>query len=361
MASVSKRGESYQVKWRQDGRQQAQSFKSHREAREFKASIEADVYRGTAVTPDARDMTMGQWWDYWMETRTVRASTLVTSRMLGSKHILPTFGRTPLAKVTQVQVQAWMKDLELSPASKRRVYAELRGCLSKAVQAGYLYVSPCRGIALPKVTKKTMRILDHAEIEALATKVPERYQTLVYFLAYSGLRIGEALALTPASVTSKGVQVAYTVTRDERAKELIGETKTDAGHRFVPLPKAVLDRLAQHMETYPGDYVFTTETGKRVSYRNFNVRVFGPVSGDLVIHDLRHTAITHWIRAGVDLPRIAAWAGHTTPAFTLAQYAGYFPNDTEDLMKALDKGIQGKKKGKAGSKGTTKAKASKKG
>lgn len=343
MASISKRGESYQVKWRQDGRQQAQSFKTHREAREFKASIEADVYRGTAVTPDARDMTLGQWWDYWMETRTVRPSTLATAKTLGGKHIIPALGRVPLAKLSQVQVQAWVKDLDLSPASKRRVYQELRVCMSKAVQAGYLYVSPCRGIALPKAPKKAMRILDHKEIETLASKMPDRYQALIYFLAYSGLRIGEALTLTPANVTGKGVHVVSTLTRGAKGVELVGEPKTEAGHRFVPLPAPILDRLTKHMQAYPGDYVFTGKGGERLNYRNFNVRVFGPNSDGLVIHDLRHTAITHWIRAGVDLPRIAAWAGHTTPAFTLAQYAGYFPNDTDDLMKALGASMKPKK------------------
>lgn len=340
MASIVKRGERYQVKWRQDGRQQSQTFQTHREAREHKAHIESQVYRGTAVTPDARDMTVSDWWTYWTATRTVRASTAVTGANLANKHILPALGAVPLSRLTQVQVQQWVGSLDLAPASVKRVYQELRTCMAAAVTAGYLHQTPCRGIALVKPAKKTMVILDHEAIKRLAEAVPERYKALVYLLAYGGLRIGEAIALTPDNVSDKGVYVRATLTRDDKGHETIGAPKTEAGVRFVPLPAPVVTVLEDHMKKYPAPFVFTGKTNERLNYRNFNRRVFAPAAGEgMVIHDLRHTAITHWIRAGVDLPRIAAWAGHTSPAFTLSQYAGYFPDDTDSLMDTLGEGL----------------------
>jgi integrase len=46
----------------------------------------------------------------------------------------------------------------------------------------------------------------------------------------------------------------------------------------------------------------------------------------LSFHDLRHTAITHLIRSGVDVAQVQRFAGHAKPSITLDLYVGEFEN-----------------------------------
>lgn len=42
------------------------------------------------------------------------------------------------------------------------------------------------------------------------------------------------------------------------------------------------------------------------------------------LHELRHTAISTWIAAGVEAKRISVWAGHHSVSFTYDRYGHLF-------------------------------------
>ena len=50
------------------------------------------------------------------------------------------------------------------------------------------------------------------------------------------------------------------------------------------------------------------------------------VASGFDIHDMRHTAISLWIAAGIDVLQVSTFAGHTSVAFTLKQYGHLFPH-----------------------------------
>lgn len=356
MASIVKRGERYQVKYRVGKKQTSKTFGTHREAREFKSEIERQVQQGTAADPSAARLTFEQWHTTWMSQRLdLRGGTRDLVQGIARKHLVPEFGDKRLSAITQQDVQTFVASRDVSPAYVARIYGELRACLDAAVDAGYLHRTPCRGIKLPKAEQHDMTVLDQAQIAELAACILPRYKALVYLLAYSGLRIGEAMALTPADVDTKArtVSVSKTVTRDENARKTMNRPKTRAGIRTVPIPAQVATMLAEHMETYPGDWVFTGGRGEQLRQNNFGGRTFkqakekmnkrraerGEAPLNFRVHDLRHTAVTLWIDKRVDLPRIAAWAGHVNASFTLRQYAKYFPKDDAKYMDLIDADI----------------------
>jgi len=225
------------------------------------------------------------------------------------------------------------------------VYKEFSAAMKAAVAAQYIRETPCMGVNLPSMQREQMTVLDHAEIALLSDSINERYRTLVRFLAYSGLRIGEATALVwdDVDLTAGTVTVRHTLTEIAGQGLSLSVPKTRAARRTVPLPQRVTDALADHQATYPGAWVFTTSTGSPVNPRAFNRRSFATAlvkSGlNVRVHDLRHTAISLWIRAGVDLPRVKAWAGHTDAAFTLNTYAKFFPTDDAGIMAMLNQSI----------------------
>ncbi len=61
--------------------------------------------------------------------------------------------------------------------------------------AGYLPSNPVDGVRTPRQPEPSMLFLDADQVDRLAMSIREPYGTLVYLLAYGGLRWGEAAAL----------------------------------------------------------------------------------------------------------------------------------------------------------------------
>jgi integrase len=114
--------------------------------------------------------------------------------------------------------------------------------------------------------------------------------------------------------------------------------KTDASRRDIEIPPQLAKLLRAHKlsSSYSKDedFVFTTETAKPLYYRNLSSRGLDKAAKraglnpegkqKLSLHDLRHTAITHLIRAGADVGQVARFAGHARPSMTLDKYLHEF-------------------------------------
>jgi len=107
-------------------------------------------------------------------------------------------GGAILAGIDTFAVREWIAGLVesgLSPSRIRNAHQVLSQILTTAVESGRLARNPAAGVRLPKRAEREMLFLDGAQVEALADAIAPHYRTLVYFLAYTGLRFGEAVAL----------------------------------------------------------------------------------------------------------------------------------------------------------------------
>lgn len=52
------------------------------------------------------------------------------------------------------------------------------------------------------------------------------------------------------------------------------------------------------------------------------------------MHDLRHTAATNWLQAGIDIKTVAAWLGHADSAVTLRIYTHYTGSVSDEAAVA---------------------------
>lgn len=342
MASIKKyegkKGTTYRVLWREGGKQRSGTVPSHRAAVSLKAEVEARLRTGQALTGD--NPTVDDWHAQWMLTRPdLRVSSHETNSTLYRVHVSPVIGFKRLKDVQPLDVQGMLTALagHRAPATVARVYQETRQLFSDAVIARLISVTPCVGIRLPRQVMKDKTVFDHDEIASIAESAGH-YRPLVYFLAYSGLRINEALALKVKDYDGSGVQVRGTLSNGE-----VLPPKTQAGNRRVPLPDFVKAILNEHVKgKSPNSWIFVGPRGALINSRNFNQRVFKPLAGRGTVHDLRHTAVSHWIAAEIDLPRLSKWAGHADPAFTLKQYASFFPADESAHMTKLNARIADK-------------------
>jgi integrase len=113
------------------------------------------------------------------------------------------------------------------------------------------------------------------------------------FLAYSGLRRGEAAALR---------------IEDDRGDTLIVRgTKTESAHRVVPVTPALrglIDRIRSRRSSGP----MLAIKSARVPLLRACGRLGIPV---LTHHHLRHYFATVCIESGVPIPTVADWLGHS--------------------------------------------------
>jgi len=79
------------------------------------------------------------------------------------------------------------------------------------------------------------------------------------------------------------------------------------------------------------DFVFATETGGPMYYRNVSTRGLDKATNaaglnpegvpSLVMHDLRHTYGSHLVLGGLDVVRVSRQMGHKKPSITLDIHA----------------------------------------
>lgn len=113
--------------------------------------------------------------------------------------------------------------------------------------------------------------------------------------------------------------------------------KTGAAERDVYLIPELAHMLKRHKlasrHSQDGDFVFSTREGRPLLQRNASTaltraaRRAGLNGGGvqpLGWHDLRHTAISRLIAAGLDVVQVQRQAGHAKPSITLDVYSHEF-------------------------------------
>lgn len=170
-------------------------------------------------------------------------------------------------------------------------------------------------------------------------------KALLPFLVDTGLRIGEACALTWADVTLNGETGTIKVSKNMNELGDIAECKTKLSHRTIPLTRRVVGILSTLRGPCfdPTAPVFTREYGTispvwAGSWFRKACRVLGLPKG-LVLHSTRHTFCTRLGKAGASAFEIQKLAGHSGIQIS----ARYAHPDSEQLTRAIDRLNKGEK------------------
>lgn len=181
----------------------------------------------------------------------------------------------------------------------------------------------------------------------LADAIREPYGTLIYVLAYGGLRWGEAAALRRrrCELLRSRLEIAESLS-EVSGKLHFGETKTYQ-RRTVAVPTFLHEMLAEYLATHvpsePDALVFTTPGGTPLLHSNFRNKIWLPalrsagLAPTLRIHDLRHTCAALLISEGAHPKQIQAHLGHSSITVSLDLYGHLFPDDQDELADRLDR------------------------
>ena len=304
---------------------------------------------GSYVDPSLGRIRLARWAEQYLE-RSDRLRPATRAAYAGAlrRQILPTLGQRPLASIRPLDVQEWAERLRAAGYSSGTIhlaYRVLRLVLEAARKDGRIGSNPAQNLRLKTSDRDShqMRILEPPEIEILADAVESiepRFRALIPFLAYTGLRIGEASALRTTNLNLAEREIVVT---EGLSEGQVGPTKTGR-RRVVSVPKLVVSELEHHLERFPpgrSRIVFASPQGGYLNRHNFYNRVWYPalrVAGlkGLRVHDLRHTAVSLAIRAGAGPREAMDFAGHSSIAVTMNVYGHLFPGQGLALADRLD-------------------------
>lgn len=364
------------------GGQQARITKAYRlkeSARNWGNKLEAEIAAGTWKDPRAADITLAEWHEEWRAGRLVAETTTSKDDSHWRVHIEPRWGGHPLNAITNRDLRLWVVEMHqrqcrwcratpkvsgsrlMSPhrgldgtpcqgtsqppgipgPTVRGVVTTLKTILGATVP-DLLASSPAAGLEVPRVDPKPIFWWTHTEVEKILAEVDDEQNRLMIELdMYTGLRLGELLGLKREYVreTLDGKLWIHVVGVQTR-KGWREYPKSVMSRRAVPVPRHLTEKLRSHIkEQCPGGFVFPTASGSAWDDRNWARRVFEPALSILGLgrrgtpHDMRHTAASWLVQAGVDLYRVQALLGHESFK-TTQRYAHLAPDSFDKVIDA---------------------------
>ncbi|GHJ21691.1 tyrosine-type recombinase/integrase [Streptomyces albus] len=358
------------------------------------ANAQTDAARGTFYDPRDGSMTLGQYvTDYYWPTLRRTPTTKEAMERRVFRHILPFAGALPLNRIGSDEILAWQAWAEkrIDVSTLRVTWRHFSSIMQAAYKAKRIPVNPFRDedLRAPAAPKSKALAWSRSTVASVQENLGRRYQILSEAAVSSGLRQGEAFALSPDDVDGEDLRVVRQV------------VKTDRGLAFAP-PKGNKERVApctaqfaeaakRHMKEFPPIEVtlpwldparpnmawedrplrtvrllVTTARGGALNRSTFDEKqwkpalvaaeVIDPPEVDVVerngqpplkrvrfgmprehgFHVLRHTFASVVLAGGESVTKLAEWLGHSDPAFTLRTYVHFMPRAGARGVAALE-------------------------
>lgn len=329
---------------RYNGKKYSAYGKTELEAMTKLAEKLAAAKRNDVILSDST--TVDQWFKQWLEV--YKKPRGLTEKSLGmytekyNKYIKPRIGRLKLRDVRDIHLQRILNEQAgMSDSHCKKVRMVLQELFKRARQSRLIQYDPAEFLELPRSKKGARRSITEAERTAILA-VAETHRSGLYILTllYTGMRPGEAAALTWGDVDFVSNEIHVRLARESGKNEKIKAPKTDAGIRDIPIHAELRPRLlaAKGPSTV---YVFRTLAGNRHNENSLrrlwtgfkrdldiymgaqlerNKIISSVVASDLTPYCLRHTFCTDLQRAGVAINVAKELMGHSDISTTANIY-----------------------------------------
>lgn len=271
-----------------------------------------------------------------------------------SNHVIPLIGHFRLNQLTRMQydynlVQPLSK--KLSQSTIANIHRQFMAAVNAAVDESIIPRNFLDNFRFKRNHGQALTRHDLSVFNELLNSEDADYQTLFLTLEYTGMRKGEALALTWTDIDFTKKCIAITKTRGQYATN---SPKTVAGNRVVAIGNFLTGQLKKYRlfqkkkslktgNTFKSDQlIFTSRLNKPINPSTVNyhfrslIKAAGIPKHKYVVHSLRHTHATMLLDAKVNPVEIAKRLGHSDSTVTLAVYSHAVAGRQEQIAKQFD-------------------------
>jgi integrase len=176
--------------------------------------------------------------------------------------IAPRWKAVRLTEIKPVEVERWLRSLNLANGTKAKIRNILSAVFQHALRHQFITANPIRGLVRQSAKReKEPDVLTAQEIGLILKRLPFRYRTLVFLAASTGLRFSEIRGLQ-----WQDVDMATGTLNLKRGvvKHHVTPLKTKASRKPVPIHPALVRALqtlrAEGPYNQPADWVFASLT-----------------------------------------------------------------------------------------------------
>lgn len=320
------------------------------------------------------NMKLSEVWDWFSKyyaPNYLRESTQETMRNIVEAKILPEIGHIKLGDFSPNRITAFLydvaiyKDKDGKPIKPTKYYkdsytqlifSKLHTLFDIAVKQGWIKDNPCTNAIKPK-RNKTQKLppFEINQIKDLLKRSEnfDTYNAVIHFQLYTGMRIGETLALTWDDIDFEKRTININKTINYVKGEFkIGPPKTDNSYRILGMNNTVYSLLQQIKEEQDKmkkalkdvwqdlNLVFTQDTGGYIQKANINNRLSSLKKGTnyeyITVHSLRHANATLLLMNGVDLKIVSAHLGHNDIQTTANVYIDVLKSQQQVVAQLIE-------------------------
>lgn len=304
--------------------------------------VKASIFNGETRQIEKSNLTVAEWMDIWFDSHKTdwKVSTRAAQKIIINNHIKPLLGRYKLSALSRSTYKREFINELLKTKAPRSVHAyhqTFKHAVNEAVEDEILLKNRFRSIKVPLVEPED-NFLTAQELASLLEVVNQNmiitHKTLIYLLAFSGIRIGEALGLQWNDIDFEKNTIRISRTRDEHG---VRSPKTKRSNRTLLIDETIIKMLAtyktwtkahklkhgiQHQEDqFAFISTYCSPINPSTVRQSFD-RIFERHEMDIpeiTMHGLRHTHATLLLSQGMPVHSVAERLGNT-PQMILQVY-----------------------------------------
>lgn len=274
---------------------------------------------------DLSKLTLVEVYDRWIK----RIEPNVSKNVLNSHNMarmrFDRMGNVPIVKLKADQLQDWMDNIDLSPGSKKRLKSTMIQLWKYAIKNDIVSKNYAETIEIHEKVEKTGKVFTEKEIQVLWDNVDHPVAQWILILMYTGMRIGELLAMT-----------TDTIYLDKHY--MVGGLKSEAGtDRVIPLHDKILPLVEKQLGK--AKYLMRDEKGRKLSYakalEQFKMFMMEH-KWEHLPHDTRKTAVSMMHTSGIPIEVIRVIVGHSGKGVTERVYLYKTPYELVEFINKIE-------------------------
>ena len=301
-------------------------------------------------------ITLNEYLDRWLEIAVrarVRPKTLQDYQGMLQRYVRPILGDRVLAALRPLDVQTMyqqMTERGLSSRTVRYTHIVVKSAMQQAVRWRLLLENPADGLKVAQQPRNEMRALCVDQARTLLKAAQGTKYGPVFAVALTtGMRPSEYLGLKWQDIdwARQTVSIVRSIRR-LNGKWCFSDTKRSRSRRPIKLQSWIVALLrelqtkasAHDLRPEAHDLVFRTPSGQPINadYLAKHFKTILDLAGvpRMRLYDLRHSAATIALAAGVSPKVVSEQLGHASTAFTMDTYAHVLPHMQDEAAARVE-------------------------